>query len=84
VKRFDLTIDVSGATELNGQLTTAALVCLPEPDQLPARPVVAFCWPGGGYSRGYYDIQLPGFDRYSQAEHHAGRGVILVAAITSV
>ena len=68
---------MSGATELAGELSTAVLVCLPEPGALPARPIVAFGFPGGGYARGYFDIQ--GFDGYSQAEHHAARGIVTVA-----
>jgi hypothetical protein len=35
--------------------------------------------PGGGYSRGYFDLQFPGHSGYSQAEHHAGRGVVFIA-----
>lgn len=38
-----------------------------------------FCYPGGGYGRGYYDIRGPGLDGYSEAEHHAERGIVLVA-----
>jgi hypothetical protein len=79
VRRFDVRVDVSGTTDVTGELSTAALICSPDPDVLPPRPVVAFCWPGGGYSRGYYDIRFPGFDGYSQAEHHTARGVIVVA-----
>lgn len=55
----------------------AATVHLPAvPD--PARPVL-FLFPGAGYSRGYYDIRVEGFEGYSQAEHHAREGVIAVA-----
>ena len=78
MKRIERRIDISGKTELEGDLRTAALICLPAPDTLQERPVVAFCWPGGGYSRGYFDIRLRGLDGYSQAEHHAERGVIVV------
>lgn len=78
MRRIELRVDVGGAKELKGELSTAALVCLPEPERLPERPIVAFCWPGGGYSRGYYDITLDGFEGYSQAEHHAERGIVLV------
>jgi pimeloyl-ACP methyl ester carboxylesterase len=38
---------------------------------------VAVGFPGGGYSRGYWDIQWPG--DYSQAEYHANRGWVFVA-----
>jgi hypothetical protein len=44
----------------------------------PAR-VVVLCYPGGGYGRGYFDLHPAGHDGYSQAEHHAGRGVVVVA-----
>jgi pimeloyl-ACP methyl ester carboxylesterase len=35
--------------------------------------------PGGGYSRGYYDMHFPGHQGYSQAAHHVAAGHILVA-----
>ena len=43
-----------------------------------ARPIVAFCFPGGGYSRGYYDIRHDG-NTYSQAGYHTSRGWIVAA-----
>jgi pimeloyl-ACP methyl ester carboxylesterase len=73
MRRIELTVDSGGGDH------TTALVCLPEPERLPTRPVVAFCFPGGGYSRGYYDLRIDGFEGYSQAEHHAQRGIITVA-----
>jgi alpha-beta hydrolase superfamily lysophospholipase len=79
VRRVELRIDVGRVSGLGGSLQTAALVCLPEPTRLPERPVIAFCWPGGGYSRGYYDLQIDGLPGYSQAEFLAERGVITVA-----
>src|SRR5690606_38876409 len=42
-------------------------------------PIVWFAWPGGGYTRRYYDLQLPGRTGYSQAEHLVARGAVLVA-----
>jgi alpha-beta hydrolase superfamily lysophospholipase len=60
-------------------LTTAALVCLPEPERIATRPAVGFCWPGGGYSRAYYDLQIDGHPGHSQAEFLAERGLITVA-----
>jgi pimeloyl-ACP methyl ester carboxylesterase len=80
MQRVDIRVDVTGKTELAGALSTAVRICLPEPDSLPSRPIVAFCYPGGRYSRLYYDIQMPGHSGYSQAEHHAEHGIILVAA----
>lgn len=52
---------------------------LPEPDRLVERQPVVFAVPGGGYSRGYYDMHFPGYDEYSQAQHHVDRGLALVA-----
>ncbi|HEX5120521.1 MAG TPA: hypothetical protein VFW65_35530 [Pseudonocardiaceae bacterium] len=47
----------------------------------PSQPaeVVVLCYPGGGYGRGYFDLHPAGHDGYSQAEHHAGRGMAVVA-----
>ena len=79
MQRVELRIDVAGVTELAGEQIIAVTVCLPDPERLPSRPIVAFCWPGGGYSRGYYDIRFEGFAGYSQAERHAERGIVTVA-----
>jgi pimeloyl-ACP methyl ester carboxylesterase len=39
---------------------------------------VIFAFPGGGYNRHYYDLDLPGHRGYSQAAHHAGQGFVVV------
>ena len=38
-----------------------------------------FGFPGGGYNRQYWDLQIPGHSGYSQAEHHLRSGHIFVA-----
>jgi pimeloyl-ACP methyl ester carboxylesterase len=38
-------------------------------------PTVVFCFPGGGMSRGYYDIDVPG---YSMARHLAAQGFLTI------
>jgi hypothetical protein len=78
MKRVELRIDVTATTELSGQLSTAVAVCLPDPGLVPKQPIVAFCWPGGGYSRHYYDMEVAGFDGYSQAEYQAESGIVTV------
>jgi alpha-beta hydrolase superfamily lysophospholipase len=77
MKRYDIDIDISGAegVDLDGPLHTAATVCLP--DAIDRRVDVLFGFPGGGYGRRYYDIEmLPG---YSQAAHHCAEGFVFVA-----
>lgn len=54
-------------------------VIAPEAANLNARPVIWFAWPGGGYNRHYFDLQLPGRSGYSQAEFHVAKGSIFVA-----
>jgi pimeloyl-ACP methyl ester carboxylesterase len=56
----------------------AATLFLPD-GPLPPRPVMMFASPGGGYGRGYFDLQLDGRPGYSQAEHHTGGGLVVVA-----
>jgi pimeloyl-ACP methyl ester carboxylesterase len=76
LSRFDLRIDVSQATPWTDATLAATLVVDPGVDG-PRRLAVAF--PGGGYSRGYWDIQWPGAESYSEAEYHAERGWVFVA-----
>jgi pimeloyl-ACP methyl ester carboxylesterase len=42
---------------------------------LRANPTMVFCFPGGGMSRGYYDIGVPG---YSMARHLAAQGFLTI------
>lgn len=56
----------------------STVVTVHHPDDPPERPVVAVCFPGGGYSRGYFDIRH-GDRTYSQAEYHTSRGWYVVA-----
>jgi pimeloyl-ACP methyl ester carboxylesterase len=79
MKPIELRIDVSGKTGLPGTLHTAVSVFLPERRARLVPPLVVFAFPGGGYSRGYFDIQRPGFSGYSQAEHHVRAGFVFVS-----
>ncbi len=77
--KFDLNIDVTKAASLgSGPVAMAATVHMPDIASLPARPTVVFACPGGGYGRGYFDMRFEAREGYSQAEHHAAHGVILV------
>lgn len=71
-EKFDLTVTTPG-----GRI--AATTFLPDPSELTDHPVAVFALPGGGYSRGYFDIHTDGGGDYSQAEFHAARGRIFIA-----
>jgi hypothetical protein len=49
------------------------------PEQVGHSSTVVFALPGGGYARGYFDLQFAGHNGYSQAEHHVARGIVFVA-----
>jgi alpha-beta hydrolase superfamily lysophospholipase len=78
MRAVDLDIDVSEAARLDGA-TVALTVHLPDADSVPDEPVVCVGKPGGGYSRGYYTVDLPGPGKGSQAAWHAARGWIFVS-----
>ncbi len=74
MRSVEVKVDVSEATGL-AAAATAATVHLPEHPDGPA--TVLFGYPGGGYGRRYFHIvALPG---YSEAEHHTGAGLVVVA-----
>jgi hypothetical protein len=77
--RFDLTIPINVADAKGEALYVATTVVMPEESMQGERPIVWFAWPGGGYNRRYYDLQLPSRSGYSQAEYHTSRGSIFVA-----
>jgi pimeloyl-ACP methyl ester carboxylesterase len=79
VLRQDVRLDVTAAVpELPGPPHHIAATVIADPDQWPPR-VVLFGFPGGGYGRRYYDLEISGHVGYSQAEHHAQRGWLVVA-----
>src|ERR1051326_8805542 len=75
----DLKIDVTEAAGLGKPAWIAATVHLPDPEQLATNPIICFAKPGGGYSRRYFTIDLPGPGKGAQAEWHTGRGWIFVS-----
>lgn len=77
--KADVAVDVTAACDLRRPLQIVATVFLPEPGRLIERQPVVFAVPGGGYSRGYYDMKFPRHTGYSQAEHHVDRGLVVVA-----
>jgi pimeloyl-ACP methyl ester carboxylesterase len=77
----ELVIDVTGDAAIGMPARTAATVHLPAASALSSPPVVCFAFPGGGYSRRYYTLDLPGGGSTSagQADWHAARGWIFVS-----
>ncbi|MFA7601971.1 MAG: hypothetical protein WCY29_03090 [Novosphingobium sp.] len=82
-RTIDLRIDVTNAVDLGEPAQIALTVALPDPADLPARPVVCFAKPGGGYTRHYFTHALPGpgpaAGWRAQADFHVARGWIFVA-----
>src|SRR4051794_25816224 len=77
-KRIERRIDVTEAAGLGEKIELATTIFLPDPAELPDRPVVIFASPGGGYSRAYFDMHFPNHEGYSEAEFHVARGLIYV------
>ena len=73
-RAVELRFDVSSSVGIEGMETAVTA-------HLPEGPLEAlmFAFPGRGYSRRYYDIAGPGLSGYSQASHHAARGVAVIA-----
>ncbi len=76
----DVRLDLpsSATPEGVGELSLAATVFAPA-EGSGGREQVLVCWPGGSYGRDYWDIQLPGHEGYSFAEHMTTRGFIVIA-----
>jgi pimeloyl-ACP methyl ester carboxylesterase len=74
----DVTVDVTDAVDLPGPLHTAVTVFASRA-QPKEGAVVAFGFPGGGYNRQYFDLDLPIDGNFSEARWHAARGWIYVA-----
>jgi alpha-beta hydrolase superfamily lysophospholipase len=75
-------VDVTGVVPGIGEVSVAADVIRPSPSRLRRDPVLYFGYPGGGYNRLYFDLDLHHLDKgdsYSQARFHASEGDIFIA-----
>src|SRR5262245_37781359 len=78
--RAEHRVDVGG-----GSSTVVTVIAAPETVGSAGQPpIVVFTFPGAGYGRRYFDLELGdrvGADAgsYSQAEHHAQLGIVVVA-----
>lgn len=79
VRHVEVDVDVTHAVGMDELARVVATVILPDPSDMPERPIICFAKPGGGYSRGYYSADLPGEGPGSQGQWHAERGWIFVA-----
>lgn len=79
MRQVEVSIDVSDAAGLGIPAQVAASVVLPDPADLPERPVVCVAMPSSSYARGYYTCDLPGAGSGAQAAFHVARGWIFVA-----
>lgn len=77
--RYDVRVDVTAAVGTGEELTVAATVWLPDDLAEGGRRTVLFGYAGGGYTREYWDLHLPGHSGYSEVEHHLSSGHIFVA-----
>jgi pimeloyl-ACP methyl ester carboxylesterase len=75
----ELVRDVSAALPFDERVRLAASVHLPDLAAGAPRAVL-ICWPGGSYSRAYWDMQIAGYPGYSFAEHMTAQGFVVVAA----
>lgn len=62
----------------SGSLSIAVHYTLPSQEQLPERPIVFFCFPGGSLNRHYFDLDPGGAQGLSFAEAMASRGHVCV------
>jgi alpha-beta hydrolase superfamily lysophospholipase len=63
----------------HGEYSTAARVLAPPRSELRRPATIVFAFPGGGYSKRYYDMAIPGYQDYSMARYLVSEGVIVVA-----
>jgi alpha-beta hydrolase superfamily lysophospholipase len=64
---------------LEGEYSTAARVFAPPRSELRTPATVIFAFPGGGYSKRYFHMEIPGREDYSMAHYLVGEGMIVVA-----
>jgi pimeloyl-ACP methyl ester carboxylesterase len=75
----ELTLDVSASLPFDERISLTATVHLPDP-AAGAPHAVLVCWPGGSYSRAYWDMRIREHPGYSFADHMTAQGYLVVAA----
>jgi len=77
--QVELTVDVTESAAIGMPADIAVTAVLPDPSDLLTDPIVCFGFPGGGYCRRYFTLDLVGGDPGGEAQWHANRGWIFVA-----
>ena len=72
---YDLDVDITDSVPFVSSATTLRATVWP----VEQPNAVLVCWPGGSYSRAYWDFRVAGHDGYSFAEHMTARGFTVVA-----
>ena len=62
-----------------GALNVGAEIVAPAPDRLQKNPLVFFCVPGAGFSKGYYSVRVENDLSYSFSDTMAASGHIVAA-----
>jgi pimeloyl-ACP methyl ester carboxylesterase len=75
INSYELDIDVTAALPFVSSRTTLRATVWP----VERARAVLVCWPGGSYSRAYWDFSVSGRDGYSFAEHMTARGFTVAA-----
>jgi pimeloyl-ACP methyl ester carboxylesterase len=75
----ELMLDVSASLPFDESICVAASVHLPDLAAGAPRAMLV-CWPGGSYSRAYWDMHIPQHSGYSFADHLTAQGYLVVAA----
>jgi pimeloyl-ACP methyl ester carboxylesterase len=75
----ELMLDVSASLPFDESICVAASVHLPDLAAAAPRAMLV-CWPGGSYSRAYWDMHIPQHSGYSFADHLTAQGYLVVAA----
>ena len=74
----ELVLDVSSSVPFGESIRLAGTVHLP--DRAAGAPrALLICWSGGSYARAYWDMQIPGHEGYSFADHMRSQGYLVVA-----
>jgi pimeloyl-ACP methyl ester carboxylesterase len=73
----DVEVDVSAALGSRGPLMMRGWV--KGPQLVEATAPLVYCIAGGGCSTGYFDLDVPGAEDYSMADHFARAGVVVAA-----